>query len=304
MFYNDITASNIFMGLAVLTILILLNEITRRNKTLSLIIFIALPIILPFTVWKYTAVEGSSVGTWFDWAKVYSSLAGVLAFMYIRYSKNGSKNKYILAFPAVILAINIMEAVIRDFQCYSIDAHVDGMLINGGPWNIMNGIAGILNIAVISGWMGIFVSKDKSKDMIWPDQLWMWVIAYDFWNFAYVYNCVPDHSFYAGFILLLSCTIPFLIIKKGAWIQHRAHTLAIWMMFVMSYPAFVDTSDFAVKSSNNENVLFTMSLISIIANAALFIYHYGRVIKNKINPLKQDVYSDLKIYKDLLKENK
>ena len=72
----------------------------------------------------------------------------------------------------------------------------------------MNGIAGILNIIAISGWAGIIISKGKKKDMIWPDQLWFWIIAYDFWNFAYVYNCLGDHAFYAGAILLLACTIP------------------------------------------------------------------------------------------------
>jgi hypothetical protein len=270
----------------------------------ALVVFIVLPIILPFAVWQYTAVPGSSVGTWFDWAKVYSSLAGVLGFMLIRYSKKAGSNKYMLMFPPLILAINILEAVIRDFQVYSIHGFADGMMLNGGPWNIMNGIAGLLNIILISGWMGIFVSKSKSKDMIWPDQLWMWVIAYDFWNFAYVYNCVPDHSFYAGLILLLSCTIPFLLIKKGAWIQHRAHTLAIWMMFVMSMPSFVDTSEYAVKSSNNETVLFTMSLIALLANAALFIYQFNRIIKRRINPLKEEIYTDLKAYRYLIDKNK
>jgi hypothetical protein len=48
-----------------------------------------------------------------------------------------------------------------------------------GPWNIMNGIAGRLNIIVICGWTGIFISRDSSKDMIRP-----WIIAYDLWNFA------------------------------------------------------------------------------------------------------------------------
>ena len=65
----------------------------------------------------------------------------------------------------------------------------------GGPWNIINGIAGILNILTISGWVGIFVSKDRSRDMIWPDQLWFWIIAYDLWNFAYVYNCASLSPF-------------------------------------------------------------------------------------------------------------
>lgn len=46
--------------------------------------------------------------------------------------------------------------------------------------------------------------------------IWVWIIAYDLWNFAYTYNCISDHSFYAGVALLVSCTIPALFIKKGA----------------------------------------------------------------------------------------
>ena len=125
------------------------NELAGRNKYIAIISFIVLPIILPFAVSKNTAGAGSSVGFWFHWAKVYSALAGCLGFMALRYSKKLSKNKYLLAFPAIILAVNIMEAVIRDFQCYSFNGVVDGMFMIGGPWNIMNGIAGILNIITI-----------------------------------------------------------------------------------------------------------------------------------------------------------
>ncbi len=284
--------------------LMLSNELARRNKYIAIISFIVLPIILPFAVWKNTAGPGSSVGSWFHWAKVYSALAGCLGFMALRYSKKLSKNKYLLAFPAIILAVNIMEAVIRDFQCYSFNGVVDGMLMIGGPWNIMNGIAGILNIITISGFVGIFIGKDKNKDMLWPDQLWFWIIAYDFWNFAYVYNCVSDHAFYAGAALLLSCTIPAFFIKKGTWLQSRAQTLAFWMMFVMSFPSFVDTSKFAVKSSHNETALFIVSAISLAANIAVFGYHFYKVFKNKRNPLTQEIHTDLDAYKQIVNENK
>ena len=172
------------------------------------------------------------------------------------------------------------------------------MLIIGGPWNIMNGIAGILNIITISGWLGIKISKDKSKDMLWPDQLWFWIIAYDLWNFAYVYNCVPEHSFYAGAALLISCTIPAFFIKKGAWLQHRAQTLGLWMMFVMCFPSFVDTSMFAVKSSHNTTALFVVSAISLISNIAVFVYHFGKVFKNKKNPLKDEIHADLDAFQE------
>ena len=100
----------------------------------------------------------------------------------------------------------------------------------------MNGIAGILNIITICGWFGIFISKDKSRDMIWPDMLWAWILRYDFWNFAYTYSCISDHSVYCGLALLLFCTIPTFFIKRGAWLQHRASTLALWIMFVIDEP--------------------------------------------------------------------
>jgi hypothetical protein len=43
---------------------------------------------------------------------------------------------------------------------------IDDMTYIGGPWNILNAIAGILSILTISGWYGIVVSKDKKMDMV------------------------------------------------------------------------------------------------------------------------------------------
>lgn len=287
---------SILMWFVVLGCLILLNEVARRSKWAALLFFVALPIVLTIFVWPNTAGEGSSTGTWFHWVKVYSALAGCLGFMALRYIKGWDRNKYVLMFPAIILAVNILEAVIRDFEVYGLNGIVDGVTMIGGPWNIMNGIAGILNIITISGWMGIRVSKDKSRDMIWPDMLWFWIIAYDLWNFAYVYNCVSDHSFYAGAALLISCTIPAFFMKKGAWLQHRAQTLAFWMMFTMSFPAFVGESRFAVQSSHSETALWVVSALSLAANIAVFVYHIYKIVKHKRNPLKVEVYSDLKAY--------
>jgi hypothetical protein len=296
-FFEQIPWYSALMWFAVVAGLMLVNELTRASKWFSLLIYLALPIVLTFTVWIYTAVPGSSVGTWFAWAKVYSSLAGCLGFMGLRFIKGWSQKKYLLVFPPLILSINILEAVIRDFQCYSYNGFVDGMMITGGSWNLMNGIAGILNIVAISGWFGIFIGKDKYKDMLWPDMLWFWIIAYDLWNFAYVYNCVPDHAFYAGAALLISCTIPAFFIKKGAWLQHRAQTLAIWMMFVMCLPGFVDTSKFAVKSSNNPAALWIVSFLALTSNVAVIIYNIYKIRKYKRNPFTDELHTDLKGFK-------
>lgn len=308
--FVGLTWEKILMWCVVLLGLIVANELARRSKWIALFSFVALPIILPFTVWSHTAGADSSTGTWFHWVKVYSALAGCLGFMYIRYNKSAVHNRYWLMFPPAILAINIMEAVMRDFQCYTLYSGADfGKVVNevtmmGGSWNIMNGIAGLINIITISGWMGIFITKGKTKDMLWPDMLWMWIIAYDIWNFAYVYNCVGDHAFYAGAALLISCTIPAFFIKKGAWLQHRAQTLAFWMMFTMSFPTFVDFSPYAVKSSNSPTALFIISALALLSNVAVLGYHFYKIVVYKRNPLKQEIYIDEPKYIEVANERK
>jgi hypothetical protein len=165
----------------------------------------------------------------------------------------------------------------------------------------MNGVAGILNIVTISGWLGIFVSNDKQKDMIWPDMLWFWVLAYDLWNFAYGYNCVGDQSFYSGLAILAAATIPALTWRKGAYLQHRAQTLAYWMMLCMSFSYLLDNSVFAVKASLNPTALFLVSFLALGANIAVFVYHFAKVLKYRRN-IAVGVHFDLGEYKTLAAE--
>ncbi len=290
----------------VLGALIGLNELTRRFRWAGLAIFVALPIILTIFVWPTSAGAGSSTGTWFHWVKVYSALAGVLGFMALRYHPRLAARKWALCFPPLILAINILEACIRDFQVGGMHANgmVDGVYMLSGPWNWMNGVAGLLNLLTICGWFGIFISRDKSKDMIWPDMLWFWIIAYDLWNFAYVYNCVGDHSFYAGAALLISCTIPAFFIKKGAWLQHRAGTLALWMMFTMAVPAFVTDSRFSVDASGSPVALFTVSAVALLANVAVAAYQLRTIIRRRRNPLTDELYTQLPAFQQVVAQNR
>ncbi|MBA3019565.1 DUF5692 family protein [Propionicimonas sp.] len=289
----------------VLGALIGLNEITRRWKWVGLGFFVLLPLLLTLFVWPVTAGPGSSTGTWFHWVKVYSALAGTLGFMAIRYWPKLSGHKWALLFPPAILAINIAEACVRDFQVGAMNANglVDGVFMLSGPWNWMNGVAGLINLITICGWTGIIISRDPSKDMIWPDMLWFWVIAYDLWNFAYVYNCVGDHSFYAGAALLISCTIPAFFIKKGAWLQHRAATLALWMMFTMAVPGFVTGSAFAVDTSHSPVALFTVSAISLAANVAVLAYQGYVIVRDRLNPLTDELYTGHRAYQEVLAAN-
>lgn len=302
--YQSISLEAVLGWIGLLALALGLNELCRRSKWLSLLMFLVIPGILTFTVWPRTAGPGTTMNTWFYWVKTYSVMAGCLGFLAIRFIPRLAKNKFALCFPALIFAVNIAEAVLRDFQVYGM--HLNGQLLEGmatrsGPWNIMNGIAGILNILTISGWLGIFITKDKTRDMIWPDMLWFWVIAYDLWNLAYGYNCVGDQSFYSGFCILAAATIPELMWRKGAYLQHRAQTLATWMVLCMSMSYVFDHSHFAVKGSLNYAPLFVLSFLALAWNVAVFVYHFAKVFKHKRN-IARGVHFDLGEYKELVAE--
>lgn len=301
--FESIPWYSALMFVLVVCALMGLNELARRSKRSGLALFVALPIILTIFVWPTTAGAGSSTGTWFHWVKVYSALAGSLGFMAIRFIPRLAKNTWALMFPAAILALNILEAVVRDFEVFSLQGMIDGVFITGGPWNIMNGVAGLLNLLTISGWAGIIISQDKKRDMVWPDMVWFWIIAYDLWNFAYVYNAVGDHAFYAGAALLVAATIPAFLIKRGAWLQHRAQTLAFWMMFTMAFPGFVHDTAFAVDSSRSTTALFIVSATSLLANVAVATVQVRRIVTRRLNPLKDELWTDLPDYRKVVAAN-
>ncbi|MFA6506112.1 MAG: DUF5692 family protein [Treponemataceae bacterium] len=290
---------NWLMLAAVFGALFILNEISRRSQAGGFLLFVVLPLALTVFVWPRT-VKGTSVDDWFHYAKVYSALAGCVGFWAIRNIKALSANKIALSFPPLILAINIMEAVVRDFQIggMGLTSRIfEGITMTSGPWNYMNGVAGILNIVTITGWLGIRMSAKKSKDMLWPDMCWFWIVAYDLWNFAYTYNCLGDHSWYCGIALLLAPTLAAFTVGKGAWLQHRAHTLALWCMFAMTAPTFIDESMFAVKASQNPAALFVVSFLALASNVAVLVYMIVKVVKTRRNPYTGELYVDLDAYK-------
>lgn len=304
--------SAIGMWFVIFGALFLFNEFSRRSKGGAFVSFIVLPIVL--SIMWFTVMKEKTYLDWFHLAKVYSATAGCIGFWFIRHyekkDSNGnviwklSEKKWALAFPPLILAINITEAVIRDFQIGSLGLAkemYEGQVMMSGSWNYMNGIAGILNIITITGWFGIVIrkvtDKDKSKDMVWPDMMWFWIIAYDLWNFAYTYNCLPGHAWYCGLALLLAPTICTFTLGKGAWLQHRAHTLAIWCMFAQTFPHFQDQGKYMVNSTYNPKIYFWVSLIAMVFNIIVFLYMLSQIKKTKRNPYTSELYVDSPNYK-------
>lgn len=248
--------------------LVILNEIGRRTKIGGIVLFVIIPAIL--TIY-FIAIQAGLFGGhsnqtyeymngWFHYAKLYAADIGVVGFLMIKYKWGIGKKEWFKPWPFVIVAINILIAVVSDFEsavrAYQITgdfsgawwASNEGVFLYGGWWNIVNGIAGLINIFCMTGWWGIYSSK-KKDDMLWPDMTIWFIVAYDIWNFEYTYCNLPTHTWYCGVALLLAPTFANALWNKGGWIQNRAMTLATWCMFAQILPLFQLSNTFSVLPS-------------------------------------------------------
>jgi hypothetical protein len=243
----------------ILVVLILLNETFRRSKWATIIFFVLLPLILTPLVWSQHGVT-----YWFKWVKIYSVVFAVIWFTLIRFTQIGKYN-WVKLIAALFLAVNIAEAVSQDFSM-------------GYLPNILNGVAGILNIITLFyGWKQIGPDESKHKDMVWRGMTIFWILAYDIWNIVYVYLNFPG-STSAQLMVILACTIPALFIKKGTWLQARAFTLAAWFMYYFTVPRFTEQMELLVP--RNYNIMLAVSVVSIAANL-IYFFVFIKMIKNK-----------------------
>lgn len=296
--FEPLTLINLLGFIVFFAVIVFINELTRRSLKLSILVFVILPILLAIGI--YLGFLGSPTGkTWFAWVKVVSALAGVYGFLLIRFSKLG-KGKFAYFFPVSIMTLNIAEAVYRElevfatFKTLSFDA--GGVMVLGGYWNILNAIAGILCIVTLTGFVGITASKDQSKDMIWLDMAWMYILGYTIWNFTYVYNCISNRSMYAGVGILGAALFAELVFKRGAWFQHRAQTLSVYVMFSLSFD-FLKWPMMNIAPTYSLTALSTLGIASFGLNLLFFFVMIVTILKYKKNPLKEEIYSHTSYYK-------
>ena len=287
--------------------LIAANEVARRSKTGGIVCFLGIPAVLTVYFisiymcagmgmeWALDNPTYLHMGSWFHYAKLYAATAGCIGFMMLKYGwgKLGRSEAF-KVFPFAIVAINILIAVVSDFESAvrafgTTWVSTEGVVLMGGWHNVFNGIAGLINIFCMTGWWGIYRSK-KGDDMLWPDMTWVYILAYDLWNFCYTYNCLPTHAWYCGLALLLAPTVANFFWNKGGWIQNRANTLALWCMFAQVFPMFQDYSVFSVNSVNNPSINLVVSVIALTVNVAAFAYIMYRAKKLGVNPYKHEVF--------------
>ena len=324
--YGETAVFQLLGWLLVFVGLILANEFARRTKVGGVICFLAIPAAL--TVYFISIYVGAAMGAewalnnptyvymngWFHYFKLYAATAGCIGFMMIKYQWGIGKKEWFKVFPFLIVAANILIAVVSDFESAIKGAQSpDGWWLSsenvwlyGGWWNWLNGIAGILNIFCMTGWWGIYVSKDK-KDMLWPDMIWLYILAYDVWNFQYTYLNLPTHAWFCGVALLLAPTVANAFWNKGGWIQNRANTLALWCMFAQVFPLFQDRSifttipvlyadgfmDAAVRPVLVDPVpQGVISILSLGINALVLAIIIKKSVENKKNPYRKEIFTD------------
>ena len=344
--YGDMGVYQLLAWVAVFVGLVLLNEIARRSKAGGVLCFIVVPAVL--TVYFIAIAIGAAKGqdwalnnqthvyqnSWFHYAKLYAATIGCIGFMFLKYKWGIGKKEWFKVFPFLIVAINILIAVASDFESAIKGAQavngwwysIEDVWLNGGWWNWVNGIAGILNIFCMTGWCGIYASKDKNhQDMLWPDMTVWFIVAYDLWNFTYTYNNLPTHSWYCGLALLLAPTFANALWNKGGWIQNRANTLATWCMFAQVFPLFQIGTKFSVLPVLYKNAEATtgldlasytadqmnsiapyttaqgvISILALVANVICISMIIKRSIEQKKNPYKNEIWVGTKDFEEAM----
>lgn len=326
--YGETAGFQLLGWLMVFVGLILANEFARRTKWGGIACFLVLPAGL--TIYFISIYVGAAMGaqwalnnptyvymnSWFHYFKLYAATLGCIGFMMLKYKWSIGKTDWFKVFPFLIVAANILIAVVSDFEsgikgALSPDGwwlSSENVWLYGGWWNWLNGAAGIINIFCMTGWWGIYVSKDK-KDMLWPDMIWLYILAYDVWNFQYTYLNLPTHTWYCGLALLLAPTVANALWNKGGWIQNRANTLALWCMFAQVFPLFQDRSifttlpvlyadgfmDAAIRPTLvNPAPQGVISVASLAINVLALALIIKRSKEQKKNPYKQEIFIDAK----------
>lgn len=126
--YGETAGFQLLGWLMVFAGLILANEFARRTKWGGIACFLVLPAGL--TAYFISIYVGAAMGaewalnnptyvymnSWFHYFKLYAAVAGCIGFMMIKYQWGIGKKEWFKVFPFLIVAANILIAVVSDFE--------------------------------------------------------------------------------------------------------------------------------------------------------------------------------------------
>jgi|GEM_PF-1046300 len=232
------------------------NELCRRYRLAPYIVYFVLPIVL-IPIFLHSGFDSV-----FRWTKLYSAVVGAVFFTIFRFH-GLHRFRWAKIAVAVILAVNILEACTQDFNA----GHVP---------NLLNACAGLLNIVTISRWCGLKRDEATPHDMLWPGMTTFWIVAYDIWNITFVYLNFPNTVLFT-MIIVIAPTLAAFVVKKGTWMQARAYTLAIYMIYIFSLKAVADhffNLQFTLPLPRSGALALLLALLSLSTNLIYAILHF------------------------------
>lgn len=175
----------------------------------------------------------------------------------------------------------------------------------GGYWNLLSAAAGFLNIITITGLGKIFITSRKDvkvKGLIWADMAWPWIIAYDLWNHAFLYNSLADYTWYCTLALLLACTVPAFTWAKGQWIWFRCFTLMFWIAANNILPELlVIPSSMTNYATMNPVANIICCWAAFLFNLGLFVWWLWIIIAKRRNPFTNCLFFELGAFRRVVK---
>lgn len=212
------TATLILYTLLLFVGLVITEEIFHRYPRFSLAFFSIVSVVL-FSCWVLLV----GAADWFPWAKVLSIASGIIVLSLLRTTKLGSNAKLVAWTTYAFLAVNILEATVRD-------------TVVGNLANYLNAAAGFLLIVTLEKIRTVHVdTKNKHRDLYWSGMTLPWIVGYTLWNWTFVYLNFGFTSSMAHVAVLGSALIVVLR-DKERWLQARAFTLGMFFILFHSFP--------------------------------------------------------------------
>ncbi|MFA4887574.1 MAG: DUF5692 family protein [Candidatus Nanoarchaeia archaeon] len=234
--------------------LVIAEELFHRYPRFSLVFFSVASVVL-FPCWVLLI----GVEDWFAWVKVLSIASGIIILLLLRTTKLGSNAKLIQWTTYSFLAINILEATVRD-------------AVVGNIANYLNAAAGLLLIATLEEIRTIHVDQTgKHRDLHWNGMTLPWIVGYTLWNWTFVYL---NFGFQSSVVHMAVLGSALIVVFRGKerWLQARAFTLGMYFVLFHSVPHLIP--NLAINRISDQLGLFisVIPFVFMIAYAASFVH--------------------------------
>jgi hypothetical protein len=254
---EDMEPSNITIIISIIVyafVTYALTEVFRRYRKIGAAFIILSLLTCP--LWA------TNLNTWFSWAKIVSVLVPMVIVGFMRIAvyedKKGPfweifKKPWALWFLFFILALNITEASIRDWEF----------------GNYMNSLAGVCLILTIP-FVGKFwrIETKTCGDLI-ADFPLGWCFLYTTWNAAFIFGCIPN-KFAAGLAILIACELYSLFGRHDLYLMGRIYTLAflVTQLATTGVLPFMDSSAWF-----SQNVTDMWGIFNIVCGVLYVIWY-------------------------------